>query len=465
MDIVGENQGPTSEAENDSPKYVLQGPTGQGTIGDNLLNLSEADAQTRLQALLAKWMRMENLVVLLGAGCSCDDKLGGKTLWDLENAVLNVLEELYRQTENATLGGVIAQRKTTRDDLGFEAWLSCLSNALHLLSDDNSPIAGLTWTVGYQITKSNLADLLRDIEQATYAFCSLRLTDPAEEVLGHHAFLAKIMARDPSLGRAHVFTTNYDTLVEQALDHLGAQYADGFVGRVEPRFDPACYGLDVYYPGEVSEGRVRRYDKFVHLYKLHGSIHWQMPMHSGTVFAKHPSLEPFVAWRMAEGGPQQQAANLPALFSRDDRVVGILPTARKYTQTIDLPFAYLFRAFHQRLQQPQTFLIVIGYGFGDEHINSILDDAMLNPSLVLLVVDPKPSDLVRASIEKYQKLGERAFLLTARDQTNPPRIATFEDFATSVMPHVQWLNEFVDLRKLEKAIEQQGQSTVPEERQ
>ena len=32
---------------------------------------------------------------------------------------------------------------------------------------------------------------------------------------GHHAFLAKLVARDPSLGRVHLFTTNYDTLIEQ----------------------------------------------------------------------------------------------------------------------------------------------------------------------------------------------------------------------------------------------------------
>jgi len=45
-------------------------------------------------------------------------------------------------------------------------------------------------------------------------------------------------------------------------------------GRTDPSFDPTGYGLDIYFPGDVSEGRVRRFDRFLHLYKLHGSINW-----------------------------------------------------------------------------------------------------------------------------------------------------------------------------------------------
>ena len=83
------------------------------------------------------------------------------------------------------------------------------------------------------------------------------------------------MARDSNLGRTHLFTLNYDTLFEQAIELLGIQYFDGFSGRANSHFDPSVYGLDIYYPGELSEGRVRRFDKFLHFYKLHGSIHWE----------------------------------------------------------------------------------------------------------------------------------------------------------------------------------------------
>jgi hypothetical protein len=45
--------------------------------------------------------------------------------------------------------------------------------------------------------------------------------------------------------------------------------------------------------------------------------------------------------------------------------------------------------------QPQTFLLVIGYAFGDSHLNQMIDDAMTNPELVMLVVDPAPGKTVK----------------------------------------------------------------------
>jgi hypothetical protein len=75
--------------------------------------------------------------------------------------------------------------------------------------------------------------------------CALTLSDTgssaatAADLAPHLAFLAKLVARDSNLGRVHVFTLNYDTLFEQALELLGIQYFDGFTGRADARFDPS----------------------------------------------------------------------------------------------------------------------------------------------------------------------------------------------------------------------------------
>lgn len=92
------------------------------------------------------------------------------------------------------------------------------------------------------------------------------------------------------------------------------------------------------------------------------------------------------------------------------------------------------------------------YGFGDRHINRIIDDAMANPGLVLLVVDPVPGDAVQTHLERYSAAGERAYLLTAATQTTPPAFATFDNFALDLLPNVRWLDDFVALRKLEKTL-------------
>jgi hypothetical protein len=244
--------------------------------------------------------------------------------------------------------------------------------------------------------------LIEQLGKAIFAECALQLSSSTEsgasstEVAPHLAFLAKLAARDSNLGRAHLFTLNYDTLIEQALELLGIQYFDGFTGRADARFDPSVYGLDVYYPGEIAEGRVRRFDKFLHLYKLHGSIHWHV--RNGELRARHPDLEPFASYSGLEAAAKADALSklAPELSS-----VGILPTANKFVQTLTMPYAHLFRSFQIRLSAPQTFLLVLGYGFGDDHITQVIETALMNPSLVMLVVEPDPAS---PTIERIRRL-------------------------------------------------------------
>lgn len=136
------------------------------------------------------------------------------------------------------------------------------------------------WSVT-QLTANDENALRSCIEKAIFAECALEIdrheiTAGTGTTSGHIPFLAKLIARDTKLGRTHLFTLNYDTLFEQAMEELGIQYFDGFSGKANSRFDPAVYGLDIYYPGDVAEGRVRRFDKFLQFYKLHGSIHWSV---------------------------------------------------------------------------------------------------------------------------------------------------------------------------------------------
>jgi len=440
--------------------YKLIGINGTDLLAD--LGKPE-EKRVRIQALLAQWMRMENIVTLIAAGCSCGEKIGGKALSPLEDSVLGFLVKKYEgEKENAALKSIIESRATqkkTNNELNFEQWLSYLSNLEYVLSSKNTPISDAKWKAGEQsvsLTANQLKTLLLDLERVIYAFCSLTLPSIIANTapLGHHAFFAKLVARDSALGRAHVFTLNYDTVIEQALDHLGIHYFDGFCGKTESRFDPSNYGLDVYYPGDVTEGRVRRFDKFLHLYKLHGSIHWQIN-DSDVLTARHESLSGFEKWRQMEQAAQIKEFN--ALWKNGEKRIGILPTSNKFVQTLELPYAHLFRAFHQRLHTPQTFFIVAGYGFGDGHVNQIIDAALTNPSLVMLVVDPNPSHALLDKFRRYQSIGERIFFLCPDTaQTSPFKIATFDDFATALMPQVQWLDDFIKLRKYERTVTQAG---------
>ena len=415
-----------SENAKDPPsEYQLIGPAEDGTIGDLLAGKSAKESRQRLQALIAEWLRMENLVVLTGAGTSVSS--GGKVMNDLEHAVLNTLQALLQAP--AGIGAVINERlaPTSFDfdlpRLSFEDWLSFLVNAHFIGAAPNSPFAGVRWKNNLLApVQSDLAWFVEHVSAAIFAECALALPDTgaaavsAADVTPHLAFLAKLVARDSSLGRAHLFTLNYDTLFEQALEMLGIQYFDGFTGRADARFDPTVYGLDVYYPGEVSEGRVRQFDKFLHFYKLHGSIHWQL--RDGDLRARHPDLRAFANYHELEVAPK---AAILAKEVKGLPTVGILPTANKFAQTLAMPFAHLFRAFQSRLAAPQTFLLVLGYGFGDDHITRILEDALMNPSLVMLVVSSNPECGTITRVRRYKDLGKRAFVLTPTSNTHRAR--------------------------------------------
>jgi hypothetical protein len=443
-------------------EYQLIGLSEDGKVNNLLSELNAKEGRQRLQALIAEWLRMENLVILTGAGTSVSS--GGKTMIGLENAVLTTIKAFPTIPPN--IAAIIDARMTPPPDatstpkLIFEDWLSYLVNAKFLGSTPSSPFTGVQWRGLVNPTQSELSWLVKKIGQGIFAECALMLPDTgscastAADVTPHLAFLAKLIARDSNLGRAHLFTLNYDTLFEQALELLGIQYFDGFTGRADARFDPSVYGLDIYYPGEITEGRVRRFDKFLHFYKLHGSIHWEV--RDDELRARHPDLRTFEKYGGLDA--TKKAAKLEKL-AEILPAVGILPTANKFAQTLSMPFAHLIRSFQIRLGAPQTFLLILGYGFGDEHINRIIEAALLNPSLVMLVVEPNPSSATIARVGRYKDLGKRAFVLAPTEKAfdfEKYKVATFDDFARSVMPDVQWLDDFLRLRRFEKQIQASG---------
>ena len=450
-------------------EYQLIGLTEDGNAGDLLLSLDQKQGRVRLQALISEWLRMENLVVLTGAGTSVS--AGGKTMANLETAVFATIEAMpdlpasIAPIIKARKDAVIAADLLDEPTLGFEAWLSFIANAFVVVESTDTPFSGVTWPATPAPSPADLKWFVDRLRMAIFAECALSLPDTAaaksaSDIAPQLAFLSKLVARDSNLGRTHLFTLNYDTLFEQALELLGIQYFDGFTGRAAARFDPSVYGLDVYYPGEVAEGRVRRFDKFLHFYKLHGSIHWFEQ--DGEMRARHPDLAPFKSY--AAKSSADKATSLATLADHAPSV-GILPTANKFAQTLTMPYAHLFRSFQVRLGIPQTFLLVLGYGFGDDHVSRIIENALMNPSLVMLVIEPNPASPVIERIRRYKDLGKRAFVLCPTEAAFAAakfKHATFDDFARSVMPDVQWLNDFLRLRRFEKQIASSATPVEPD---
>jgi hypothetical protein len=130
--------------------------------------------------------------------------------------------------------------------------------------------------------------------------------------------------------------------MEQALEVREVPYFDGFVGSHRPAFDLHA----------VEEDRLP--DRWVRLWKLHGSVNWSMS--SVGAVLRCPSTDP------------------------SDRTL-IYPSHLKYDQSRRLPYLALLDRLRAFLRQPSAVLVSCGFSFRDAHINEVVGQALrANPT-------------------------------------------------------------------------------------
>jgi hypothetical protein len=282
-------------------------------------------------------------------------------------------------------------------------WLECMTGDVVMLKlpDQNQ----------VRINKKTLAKLIKEIVNTLTSVMNLALCKDGDTALrcSHRRFIRKILTRPLNLRRVNIFTLNYDTLIEQATDAEGAVLVDGFVGSLQRVFRPESYDLDFYFPAQTTEGRVHRFDRAIHLYKLHGSINWHKCDQS---------------WENPYG---LYAALYNANCSQDDTL--IYPTPLKYGQVLGVPYSEMFRRFGNAIAQSQSVLFVIGYGFGDDHVNSLIRQSLAVPSVTIVVVDPTPKS---EFLKQLESLGdERVWVIKGQEA------GAFEKFVENVLPDLK----------------------------
>jgi hypothetical protein len=173
-----------------------------------------------------------------------------------------------------------------------------------------------------------------------------------------------------------LFTTNYDLLMEEALEDRGVPYFDGFVGSHRPLFDLEAVEEDCLPV------------RWVRLWKLHGSINWEF----------NPSHQV-----IRTSGPAHDGSTL------------IYPSHLKYAQSRRLPYLALLDRLRAFLRQPSAVLVTTGFGFRDEHINEVVLQALRsNPTAAVIA-------LMYGRLEEYPECAELALQasnlsLICRDQ-------------------------------------------------
>lgn len=401
-----------------------------GSDGPGKVDLEEV--RVRVGTLL----KTETVSLLLGAGASvdCGGPLIGSIPLTVERdlsdqgirglkrpRVYQWLKTLYLAARHVggdsdtpvTREAILARRdalnsrKARRLQVNFEAVLTTMHRWRSAMPETGGRLR-IDGARPIEITRSNLDECLRRVTAALARACDLPTEDKEEGLGTYNALVRKLLTRPLNLKRVNVFTLNYDTLVEQAADAAGVVLLDGFVGTQSRVLRPESYEQDLYFPAETTEGRVHRFDRVLHLYKLHGSITWT---------AVDPTLEnPY--------GVKSTAFEL----QRTQPLV-IYPTPMKYGETLGLPYSEMFRRFANTIAQPQSVLFVIGYGFGDEHVNTILRQALAVPSFTLVIVDPSANS---AFVTKLRKQQDRRIWIFEGS-----KLGTLGGFVSRVLPDLR----------------------------
>jgi len=326
---------------------------------------------------------------LFGAGISCDANI--PLMHPLTDRTKALVQKNGNDKDKAIIQGLCAELS---ENAHVEHYLSHLGDLIalsersrsHQAILNNSSYSTAELLCCYRRIVSAIGETVRygykdDANIGT-------LQNPIVDISMHNRFVKALFKNKANLERrstVRFFTTNYDTLLEDALSLNKVHILDGFSGGAlgfwngKDEFSRSTDGLNSF------------------VCKLHGSVDWLKDKDRGLIRARYGTK-----------------------YVSDTSDIMIYPQSTKYVETQRDPFAFLFSQFRTALQSPaQNVLLTCGYSFGDEHINAEIESCLelsSNKTTIVAFTDEKPSPdgvVVNPVIDKWlnsKNFGSRVFV-------------------------------------------------------
>lgn len=268
--------------------------------------------------------------ILIGAGAPVSINIGEPGTWQPLIPNIAGLETIVVAALSTNQQRVYEQIKSSFSDSNLEKVLSRVRMLAEVIGDGKV----------FEFTSKEFLEL-------SEAICSsIREVVSKDLPIGPNPY-SELISWINGINRKYaveIFTTNYDLLIENALERARTPYFDGFSGSKSAFFDPSSISKNDLPP------------RWVRLWKLHGSIGWESNTNGEVVRV-----------------PDSKNANM------------VYPSHIKYDQTQAAPFSSLFDRLKNFILEPDALLLTTGFSFADAHISSrLLECLMANPTAALL---------------------------------------------------------------------------------
>jgi SIR2-like protein len=317
-----------------------------------------ANNKQYINEVLSSSLQLPNLSLFAGSGTSLGE-VKGPSMWDLWCKSVLLSPEAIDGDKNYKKLSDIA--KTVLGKVKYEEREN--PNIEHLLSQCD---AYLIFNEDAEVEA-----FLHHIKEIIIEQCSSFIDKADCDLSAYKNLLQKLARRRVRDPRLKIFTTNYDMCFETAASQLGMMIIDGFSYTRRRRFDGHFFDYDVVNRERDSHEFV---DGVVKLFKLHGSVSWQRE--------NNEIIE--------RDKPEPKTAAL------------IYPAKGKYQQAFIQPHLELLSRFIEALRQPNSCLLISGFGFNDDHLSEpILSAIKSNPSLKLIIADNRAATHLSTKMNPY----------------------------------------------------------------
>lgn len=306
--------------------------------------VSERGSARAVEEILTSALNASNLVLLTGAGssfCAKNTGTGAKqapSMFDVWNAVVTAATK----QKIDTIAELMPNAKAVLEAKNIEKFLTLCKIYLEL----------------FGLAKAKDVEDFIKLAEKTIAL-SVDFVDEATDLSAHQAIIRKIARRGVRKPRARIFTTNYDLSFEYAARALRFTVIDGFSHSIPQVYDRGHFVHDIVRR-EIGRDGPDFIENVFHLHKLHGSIDWR-----------------------------RKGAELIRSRSEDDGPAALIyPRDSKYQEAFETPYLDMMAALQASLREPDTAVIVSGFGFNDDHITKpILAAIEANMTLRVIICD------------------------------------------------------------------------------